>query len=223
MCPSQLCPTHLFCPQTHLKLLHLPSAPEAHLCGLPGPLVSLGLLGAPDRMERSEVLTSQALLSMPDTAENWAVQPSGYYLSYLFCSTGVWTQCLLLARGVLPLESLPQSFCLSHFPNRILHFSLGWPNSHVARMTYVYHHGQLIGWDGVLLTFYLGWPQNWYPPNFYFPSSWDYGCEPPNLSSSVLFSVDFIPSSPTKPKLQQEFELSLEMDDPRQKQEKLGY
>jgi hypothetical protein len=62
--------------------------------------------------------------------------------------------------------------------------------SHLAGMTDMCHHIQLIGWNGVLLTLCLGWSWTVILPDLYLPSSWDHRCEP--AVSMVFYCCDFL-------------------------------
>jgi hypothetical protein len=58
-------------------------------------------------------------------------------------------------------------FCISYFSGRVSHFCQGLasalnPSTYAygtASVTGAYHHAWLVGWDGVLITFPLGWPR----------------------------------------------------------------
>jgi hypothetical protein len=91
----------------------------------------------------------------------------GFRLFVCFLSARAWTQDLILVKQVLyHLCHTPAFFALVIFQIGSQVFVWGQPcncpiyASHVAGMTGASHHPWLFCWDGVLLTFCLGWPQS---------------------------------------------------------------
>jgi hypothetical protein len=108
-----------------------------------------------------------------------------YVCTYLlFDSTGLWTQRPTFVRQVfLPLETCHQPFFLFFsfpFLGRVLCFSQSRPQtvillpraSHVARVTGVHCHDQLIGWNETESPMFC--PQNCHSPVLCLLNSLDY-------------------------------------------------
>jgi hypothetical protein len=89
---------------------------------------------------------------------------------YFFGGTQVWIEGLFSRQLLYHLIHAPGSFCFRYFPDKVSCFGLGWPGLrssylglYVAGMTVVCHHdAQLVGWNGILLSFFSffcrGWP-----------------------------------------------------------------
>jgi hypothetical protein len=85
-----------------------------------------------------------------------------------FDSMLVWMKDFILARQSLSCWTIPPALfvlviqiLLFSFSNRVLHFCSGWLGQwffylcfHLPRMTGVCYHTPLIGWDGLLQTFF---------------------------------------------------------------------
>jgi hypothetical protein len=100
--------------------------------------------------------------------ERWLYETAIVLFIYLWGQKEGLNSGLLLA-GTLPLKpciQCPPHLCFSYF-SRVSWFCLGLASnyhtptypSHVAGITDVHHHTQIIGWDGVLLTFCPRWPR----------------------------------------------------------------
>jgi hypothetical protein len=88
---------------------------------------------------------------------------------------------------------MPTALLVLLFFDRSLHFGSDWLDcnppicpSCVAGITGVCHSTQLFCWNGVFLTFCLGWLQNCNPPDLW--SSWYHRCVPLH---PVLFKIKF--------------------------------
>jgi hypothetical protein len=135
----------------------------------------------------SRVLGFQVCTTMPSF--------KNYY--YYFGSTASWTQRLPLARQDLyRLRHVPSPFFFSLFLHRVSHFlpraslqHLHTYTSCIPHITDVNHHAWVIYWDGVSLTFCVGWP---WTLIILISASWVVGITGVSHHISIIYLLIFI-------------------------------
>jgi hypothetical protein len=102
---------------------------------------------------------------------------------FFFCTSEFWTQDLILAMLVCPFFTLVFHFQVGSliFARASLRLWSFYMSSHMAEITSMYHHAQLIHWNGGgggLPNFFTGLASKCNTPNLHLLSSCNYRHEP---------------------------------------------